>query len=90
MASSLTPIRFTSYDFKKMQRRSYYPHNQQLVSTATATSSGMASSRPTTPANDLRVDGGITINSNSLDINGSEVDGIRHDKDTILSEKEYR
>ncbi|KAF9045769.1 kinase-like protein [Hymenopellis radicata] len=82
---------FTSYDFKKMQRRSYYPHNQQLVSTATGTSSGVASSRPTTPANDLRVDGGVTINSNSMDINGPEVDGIRHDKDTMVSsEKEYR
>ncbi|KAF8920646.1 kinase-like domain-containing protein [Mucidula mucida] len=81
---------FTSYDFKKMQRRSYYPHNQHLVSTATGTSSGVASSRPTTPANDLRVDGGVTINSNSMDINGPEVDGIRHDKDTMVSEKEYR
>ena len=49
--------RFTSYDFKKMQRRSYYPHNQHLISTATATSSsGLASSRPVTPANELRSD----------------------------------
>ena len=39
-----------------MQRRSYYPTNQQLISTATATSSGFASSRPGTPANDLRVE----------------------------------
>jgi serine/threonine kinase 32 len=39
-----------------MQRRSYYPTNQQLISTATATSSGLASSRPGTPANDLRVE----------------------------------
>jgi len=40
---------FTSYDFKKMQRRSYYPSNQ-VISTATATSSsGPASSRPVTP-----------------------------------------
>ncbi|KAF9005905.1 kinase-like domain-containing protein [Cyathus striatus] len=63
---------FTSYDFKKMQRRSYYPHNQHLISTATATSSGLASSRPGTPANDLRTDGGVTINGNSLDLNGGE------------------
>ncbi|EIW79158.1 kinase-like protein, partial [Coniophora puteana RWD-64-598 SS2] len=28
---------FTCYDFKKMQRRSYYPHNQQIVSMFTAT-----------------------------------------------------
>ncbi|CAL1714897.1 unnamed protein product [Somion occarium] len=45
---------FTSYDFKKMQRRSYYPQtNQQIVSTMTATSS---TSRPVTPmtiSNDL-------------------------------------
>lgn len=41
---------FTTYDFRKMQRRSYYPQNQQLVSTVTATSSsGMSPSRPTTP-----------------------------------------
>ncbi|KAL1685868.1 kinase-like domain-containing protein [Schizophyllum commune] len=30
---------FTSYDFKRMQRRSYYPTNTQLISQATATSS---------------------------------------------------
>jgi len=41
---------FTSYDFKTMNRRSYYPHNQQLVSTITAAStSGFTSSRPNTP-----------------------------------------
>jgi len=76
---------FTSYDFKKMQRRSYYPHNH-LISTATATSSGLASSRPGTPANDLRVEnsglrveghdmrmeGGIVYNNSSLEMNGSE------------------
>jgi len=76
---------FTSYDFKKMQRRSYYPHNH-LISTATATSSGLASSRPGTPANDLRVEnsglrveshdmrieGGIVYNNGSLELNDSE------------------
>ncbi|KAG8965661.1 hypothetical protein FRC03_000296 [Tulasnella sp. 419] len=42
---------FTSYDFRKMKRRSYYPHNQQIISTVTASSSvGVASSRPGTPA----------------------------------------
>ncbi|CCM02550.1 uncharacterized protein FIBRA_04653 [Fibroporia radiculosa] len=40
---------FTSYDFKKMQRRSYYPQNQQIISTVTASSSGPAYSRPVTP-----------------------------------------
>lgn len=47
----ITIFRFTSYDFKKMQRRSYYPHNQQIVSTFTATTStgGLVASRPVTP-----------------------------------------
>ncbi|TEB21789.1 AGC/YANK protein kinase [Coprinellus micaceus] len=67
---------FTSYDFKKMQRRSYYPHNQHLISTATATSSGLASSRPATPANDLK--------SDSIGIHGSDyVDDSIRDKDSI-------
>lgn len=46
-----TIFRFTSYDFKKMQRRSYYPLNQQIVSTITATTStgGLVASRPVTP-----------------------------------------
>ena len=42
-------LRFQPYDFKKMQRRSYYPQTQ-IISTVTATSStGPASSRPVTP-----------------------------------------
>ncbi|KAF8892113.1 kinase-like domain-containing protein [Infundibulicybe gibba] len=76
---------FTSYDFKKMQRRSYYPHNQHLISTATGTSSGMASSRPGTPATDLRVDGGVVINGHSIDLNG-DAGGIRVEK--VEPEKE--
>lgn len=41
---------FTTYDFKAMRRRSYYPHNQEIVTTMTASSStGAAGSRPTTP-----------------------------------------
>ncbi|TFY72024.1 hypothetical protein EVG20_g1004 [Dentipellis fragilis] len=41
---------FTMYDFRAMHRRSYYPHNQQIVSTVTATSSsGQVTSRPVTP-----------------------------------------
>jgi serine/threonine kinase 32 len=40
---------FTPYDFRRMQRRSYYPHTQ-IVSNITATSSsGMIPSRPVTP-----------------------------------------
>ncbi|EMD38857.1 hypothetical protein CERSUDRAFT_112580 [Gelatoporia subvermispora B] len=41
---------FASYDFKTMQRRSYYPQNQQIVSTVTGTTvTGGESSRPGTP-----------------------------------------
>lgn len=41
---------FTTYDFKRMHRRSYYPHNQQIISQVTATSStGFCASRPVTP-----------------------------------------
>jgi serine/threonine kinase 32 len=78
-------LRFTSYDFKQMQRRSYYPHNQQLISTATATSSGLASSRPATPADGLRVDHSIRINSTSLEYNNGDVDPARVEK---FNEKE--
>lgn len=51
---------FTNYDFKKMQRRSYYPLNQQqIMTTMTATSSvGMTPSRPETPADGASLGGG--------------------------------
>lgn len=39
---------FTTYDFKKMHRRSYYPHNQ--VASQMTTSTGFVSSRPDTPS----------------------------------------
>lgn len=45
---SLSIDRFTTYDFKKMHRRSYYPQNQ-LASQMT-TSTGCVSSRPETPS----------------------------------------
>jgi serine/threonine kinase 32 len=44
---------FTSYDFKKMNRRSYYPQNQLVSQITATTSSGLdaaGSSRPVTPA----------------------------------------
>jgi serine/threonine kinase 32 len=46
---------FTPYDFKNMQRRSYYPQNQQqIMTTMTGTSSmGLAPSRPETPADSI-------------------------------------
>lgn len=42
---------FTPYDFKKMQRSSHCPHNQQIVSSITAgtSSSAAIASRPVTP-----------------------------------------
>jgi len=94
-ATEQIPLRFTPYDFKKMQRRSYYPHNQHLISMATATSSGLASSRPGTPANDLRVensglriegtdmrmDSSIMYNGASLDLNSDEI--TTKDRDTM-------
>jgi len=88
-----------------MQRRSYYPHNQHLISTATATSSGLASSRPATPANDLRVEngglrvegemrmdggGGIMYNNNSMELNGRDEITMKEVRaDHIHFEKEY-
>ncbi|KAG6908427.1 hypothetical protein DXG01_004652 [Tephrocybe rancida] len=78
-------LRFTSYDFKKMQRRSYYPHNQHIISIATGTSSGVASSRPATPATDLRAEHGISIAGHSLDGANSEA----YHQEKIMSEKEY-
>ncbi|KAJ3928726.1 MAG: kinase-like domain-containing protein [Lentinula lateritia] len=77
---------FTSYDFKKMQRRSYYPHNQQLISTATATSSGLASSRPATPATDLRPENGVAIVSGSIELQGTDAEEMMKE----VTEKEYR
>lgn len=69
-----------------MQRRSYYPHNQQL--TSIATSSGVASSRPVTPANDLRLDARVSVNGHSLDLNGIDAELARGEKG--LAEKEYK
>ena len=63
-----------------MRRRSSYRHDQHLVSTVTATSSGLASSRPGTPADDLRLgspDGGIVVTGNSVDFNGAVSENYR-------------
>ena len=90
--------RFTSYDFRKMQRRSYYPHNQHLISTATATSSGFQSSRPGTPANDLRVENsGLRVEgdspammygSNSLDMQMRDEVQLKERDMHVVNEKE--
>nr|GAT42988.1 AGC/YANK protein kinase [Mycena chlorophos] len=79
---------FTTYDFKKMQRRSYFPHNQQLISTATATSSGMASSRPGTPAHDLRGENGVAINGHSMELSNGDHDAMRAER-MMINEKDY-
>jgi hypothetical protein len=47
--SNRVQYRFTIYDFRAMRRRSYYPHNQQIITTVTASSSGAIASRPVTP-----------------------------------------
>ena len=65
-----------------MNRRSYYPHNQQIVSQMTATSStGFISSRPETPnVTDSELannHGDVRRNSfDSREIN-SRIDGLR-------------
>jgi len=71
--------RFTGYDFNKTKRRSYYPHNQQLISQATGTSS----SRPETPADGLRGEHSIRIH-NSLEYNNGDID-LREK----INEKDY-
>jgi serine/threonine kinase 32 len=53
-----------------MMRRSYYPQNQQIISTITATSSsgGFVASRPVTPATDSRIEGvGIVHDESEFD-----------------------
>lgn len=77
----ITFNRFTIYDFRAMRRRSYYPHNQQIVTTVTATSSsGMVASRPVTP--------GDMINGRSDDIglDSQLVQGLRDELERHSSE----
>ena len=45
--------RFTTYDFKKMARRSYFPQNQRIGEITTASSSTGVTSRPVTPLTDV-------------------------------------
>ncbi|KAH0836561.1 kinase-like domain-containing protein [Lanmaoa asiatica] len=78
---------FTSYDFKKMQRRTYDPHNQQIVSSITATTStgGLVSSRPVTP---------MASDQHAVDIIPAVIDSFEGDnrirlESTKFSEKAY-
>ncbi|KAI0285947.1 kinase-like domain-containing protein [Russula aff. rugulosa BPL654] len=75
---------FTIYDFRAMRRRSYYPHNQQIVTTVTATSSsGMVASRPVTP--------GDMINGRSDDIvlDSQFIPGVRDELEGHSSESHH-
>jgi len=76
-------VQFIPYDFKKMQRRSYFPVNEQTTSTITATSSN--ESRPVTPAQF----GDVAPDSEALHLgNGSAVLEHYHaDADSIHVEK---
>jgi serine/threonine kinase 32 len=49
---SLISTRFTAYNFQKTRRQTYYPFNQEIVSSITSLTSDldMESSRPPTPA----------------------------------------
>ncbi|KIJ55102.1 hypothetical protein M422DRAFT_57733 [Sphaerobolus stellatus SS14] len=84
---------FTTYDFRKMMRRSYYPTNQQLVSTVTATSSsGLSPSRPVTPrlsSEPLQVaDSWNGYQNNSLQNHERSRDNSQSHPQ-MMSEKEY-
>jgi len=76
---------FTIYDFRAMHRRSYYPHNQQIISTVTATSSsGVVASRPVTPGEVINVrNDSIGLDSHSVhgladEFKGRGFDGHHH------------
>jgi serine/threonine kinase 32 len=70
--------RFTPYDFKRMHRRSYYPQNQQIVSTVTATF--RVSSRPVTPTTIPGDADGAVVDS----VNGSTYGHKPHDMDDMM------
>lgn len=79
-----------------MQRRSYYPSNQHIISLGTATSSGLASSRPGTPANELHVENsGVRIEGNndtmmdpSMMYRNSHDRDVQPSADTMMGEKD--
>lgn len=71
-----------------MNRRSYYPHNQQIVSTVTATEStgALVSSRPVTPApNDQRSDRAVIRHNGQAGYDAPE--SMLPSPDKMLSEK---
>jgi len=79
---------FTSYDFKQMQRRSYYPHNQQVTSTGTTSSSNcMDASRPVTPLTNDQPTEGIMAANGASNYHGMDLDLVHTEK--VVSEKAY-
>ena len=79
-------FRFISYDFKKMQRRSYFPSNEQTTSTITATSSN--ESRPVTPALFDRPDVVQEVDlANGVPISDYEIDPDCVQLEKVLTEK---
>jgi serine/threonine kinase 32 len=48
----------------------------------------MASSRPGTPANDLRMENGVSINGNSMELQGGDYDAMRSER--MMTEKDYQ
>jgi serine/threonine kinase 32 len=85
--------RFTIYDFRAMHRRSYYPQNQQIISTVTATSSsGMIASRPVTPGEPMSGRGdSIGLDSNVLpdEFRGPSSEGHHRLEVHDISEKNH-
>ncbi|KAI9464543.1 kinase-like protein [Lactarius psammicola] len=84
---------FTIYDFRAMRRRSYYPQNQQIVSTVTATSSsGMVASRPVTPGEIMSGRGdSIGLDTHMLpdEYKGHSSEGHHHLEVHDISEKDH-
>jgi serine/threonine kinase 32 len=80
--------RFTPYDFKKMHRRSYYPHNQHIVSTVTASEStgALVASRPATPATTDQRSDRATVRQNGHAAFDSADSPMR---EKVMSEKEH-
>lgn len=76
-ANHTDKTRFTIYDFKKMQRRSYYPQNQVTTMTATS-SSGVIPSRPVTPS--TNANDNVTVHGQGHSMNGEHY---------AMSEKAY-
>jgi serine/threonine kinase 32 len=78
-----------------MHRRSYYPHNQQIITTVTASSSGVVASRPVTPGAGDMINGrnSIGLDSHSMhglpdEYNGHSSEGLHHPPPHDISEKE--